>query len=79
MNHNREIEQMLTDKINELREELNKQVISGNVHKRSILQLSQELDRYIVEYLKNKGGIKKKQTYHKKVNATQENYRINIK
>lgn len=47
---------MLTDKINELREELNKQVISGDVHKRSILRLSQELDRYIVEYLRNKDG-----------------------
>ena len=45
---------MLKDKINELREELNKQVISSDVHKRSILRLSQELDRYIVEYLKNK-------------------------
>ena len=45
---------MLTDKINELREELNKQVISGDIlHKRSILQLSQKLDAYIVEYLKN--------------------------
>lgn len=49
---------MLTDKINELREELNKQVIRGDVHKQSILRLSQELDRYIVEYLKNKDGKK---------------------
>ncbi len=49
---------MLTDKINELREELNKQVISSDIHKQSILRLSQELDRYIVEYLKNKDGKK---------------------
>lgn len=49
---------MLTDKINELREELNKQVISGDVHKRSILRLSQKLDAYIVEYLKNNDGKK---------------------
>jgi hypothetical protein len=47
------MEQMLTDKINELREELNKQVISGDVHKQSILRLSQKLYAYIVEYLKN--------------------------
>lgn len=49
---------MLTDKINELREELNKQVVNSDIHRKSILRLSQELDRYIVEYLKNK-GVKK--------------------
>lgn len=49
---------MLTDKINELREELNKQVISGDLHKRLILRLSQKLDAYIVEYLKNNDGKK---------------------
>ncbi len=47
---------MLTDKINELREELNKQMINGDIHKQSILRLSQELDRYIVEYIKNIDG-----------------------
>lgn len=58
MNHSGEMEQMLMDKINELREELNKQVISGDIHKQSILRLSQELDRYIMDYLKNNDGQK---------------------
>lgn len=49
---------MLTDKINELREELNKQVISSDIHRQSILRLSQKLDAYIVEYLKNNDGNK---------------------
>jgi len=49
---------MLTDKINELREELNKQVVNSDIHRQSILRLNQELDAYIVEYLKNKDGKK---------------------
>ena len=67
------MEKMLTDKINELREELNKQVISGAIHKHSILRLSQKLDRYIVDFLKNKEVNKKKQAYNTRVNSSQEN------
>ncbi|WP_034860471.1 aspartyl-phosphate phosphatase Spo0E family protein [Ruminiclostridium cellobioparum] len=66
---------MLTDKINELREELNKQVISRDIHKQSVLRLSQELDRYIVEYLKNKDGKKVENKIFKKKQIT---YRKNI-
>lgn len=51
---------MLMDKINELREEINKLVISSDTDKEVLLALSKELDVYIVDYLKSKGGKKKK-------------------
>lgn len=45
---------MLIDRIEELREKINKQIVSDNADKEEILVLSNELDRCIVDYLKNK-------------------------
>lgn len=46
---------MLTEKINELREEINKLAASNDADKETLLALSKELDVYIVDYLKSKG------------------------
>jgi len=43
------------DKINELREKINKLAASNNADKETLLALSKELDVYIVDYLKSKG------------------------
>jgi len=43
------------DKINELREKINKLASSNNADKETFLALSKELDMYIVDYLKSKG------------------------
>ncbi|MCE5222035.1 MAG: aspartyl-phosphate phosphatase Spo0E family protein [Clostridium sp.] len=55
MDKNRKIEDLRMDndrKIEELREQLNK-MICENVNSETILKLSQELDIYIVEAMKN--------------------------
>jgi len=54
------------DKINELREEINKLVISSDIDKEALLSLSQKLDVYIVDYLKNKGCKRKKANFSDK-------------
>lgn len=46
---------MLTEKINELREKINKLAASNNADKETLLAFSKELDVYIVDYLKSKG------------------------
>lgn len=45
---------MLTEKINKLREEINKLIASNNADEETLLALSKELDIYIVDYLKSK-------------------------
>jgi hypothetical protein len=44
---------LLSKRIEELREALIKEVEKGNLHTELVLQLSQELDALIVEYMKN--------------------------
>ncbi len=44
---------MLVDEINKLREVLNEQVENSNLDNESLIALSQDLDKLIVEYYKD--------------------------
>lgn len=58
---------MMSKKIDELRDELNK-MINKNLDPKEILRLSQELDIYIVEEIKNNPAM-----VEKSVNIEDEN------
>jgi len=58
MTNDKGMGEMLIDRIEELREKINKQIVSDNADKEEILVLSNELDRCIVDYLKNKDNTK---------------------
>lgn len=48
---------MPKEKIRELKKRLHKTINSGEADENTILAISRELDKYIVEYIKKKKGV----------------------